>query len=574
MILGAWECEARNAPCYKEVHFVETNKINVMGKEMQIKEGMTFGELAKEFQGKFPSAILLAKQGNSLKELNYEIKEADDILFLDLRDEEGMRVYHRGVSFLLVKAARDVIGEDAMVAIEHSLRGNLYCEIRDPEIAATEELLQKIEDKMKAYVAADLPIGKKTFRKDRAIEVAKKQGMQDKAELFRFRRASNVNLYELDGFYDYFYGYMPPSTGVLKLFALVPYENGFLIRFPDPANPAELLPFQDSPKISKTFMEQMRWSQLMGVSNVADLNNSIVEGRFGDLIRINEALHEKKIAEIADQIYQRMDKVRVVLIAGPSSSGKTSFANRLSIQLKVLGVKPHKVSLDDYFLNRDDTPLDENGKKNFEVIEALDLKQLNEDLKKIIAGEKVELPFYNFITGKREYNGDFVQLGEGEVLVMEGIHGLNDRLTAEIPAENKFKIFISAITQLNIDDHNRISTSDSRLIRRMVRDHQFRGRDARTTISTWNEVTQGEEDNIFPFQENADAVFNSATLYELSVLKQYAEPQLFAIDSSMPEYVTTKRLIKFLGYFLAAPGLEIPNNSLIKEFVGGSCFKV
>ncbi|MBQ7759184.1 MAG: nucleoside kinase [Anaerotignum sp.] len=545
-----------------------------MGKEMQIKEGMTFGELAKEFQGEFPSAILLAKQGNSLKELDYQIKDGEDISFLDLRDEEGMRVYHRGVSFLLVKAARDVIGEDAMVAIEHSLRGNLYCEIRDPEIAVTEGLLQKIEDKMKAYVAADLPIGKKTFRKDRAVEVAKKQGMQDKAELFRFRRASNVNLYELDGFYDYFYGYMPPSTGVLKLFALVPYENGFLIRFPDPANPAELLPFQDSPKISKTFMEQMRWSQLMGVSNVADLNNSIVEGRFGDLIRINEALHEKKIAEIADQIYQRMDKVRVVLIAGPSSSGKTSFANRLSIQLKVLGVKPHKVSLDDYFLNRDDTPLDENGKKNFEVIEALDLKQLNEDLKKIIAGEKVELPFYNFITGKREYNGDFVQLGEGEVLVMEGIHGLNDRLTAEIPAENKFKIFISAITQLNIDDHNRISTSDSRLIRRMVRDHQFRGRDARTTISTWNEVTQGEEDNIFPFQENADAVFNSATLYELSVLKQYAEPQLFAIDSSMPEYVTAKRLIKFLGYFLAAPGLEIPNNSLIKEFVGGSCFKV
>ena len=545
-----------------------------MGKEMQIKEGMTFGELAKEFQGEFPSAILLAKQGNSLKELDYQIKDGEDISFLDLGDEEGMRVYHRGVSFLLVKAARDVIGEDAMVAIEHSLRGNLYCEIRDPEIAVTEGLLQKIEDKMKAYVAADLPIGKKTFRKDRAVEVAKKQGMQDKAELFRFRRASNVNLYELDGFYDYFYGYMPPSTGVLKLFALVPYENGFLIRFPDPANPAELLPFQDSPKISKTFMEQMRWSQLMGVSNVADLNNSIVEGRFGDLIRINEALHEKKIAEIADQIYQRMDKVRVVLIAGPSSSGKTSFANRLSIQLKVLGVKPHKVSLDDYFLNRDDTPLDENGKKNFEVIEALDLKQLNEDLKKIIAGEKVELPFYNFITGKREYNGDFVQLGEGEVLVMEGIHGLNDRLTAEIPAENKFKIFISAITQLNIDDHNRISTSDSRLIRRMVRDHQFRGRDARTTISTWNEVTQGEEDNIFPFQENADAVFNSATLYELSVLKQYAEPQLFAIDSSMPEYVTAKRLIKFLGYFLAAPGLEIPNNSLIKEFVGGSCFKV
>ena len=553
---------------------METNKLNVMGREMQIPEGMTFGELAKEFQGEFSSAILVAKQGNMLKELDYEIKETEDITFYDLTHKEGMRVYHRGVSFLLVKAAKDVLGEDAHVVIEHSLRDNLYCEIRNPKVEISEELLKKLQDKMMEYVAADLPIHKKTFRKDRAIEVAKKQGMQDKAKLFRFRRASNVNMYELEGFYDYFYGYMPPRTGAMQLFGLATHANGLLLRFPDPENPAELLPLQMPEKISNVFMEQMRWCQLMGVSNVAELNNTIVKGGFGELVRINEALHEKKIAEIADQIYQRMDKVKVVLIAGPSSSGKTSFANRLSIQLKVLGVKPHKVSLDDYFLNRDDTPVDENGKKNFEVIEALDLPLLNSDLKKIIAGKKVELPFYNFLTGKREYNGDFVQLGEGEVLVVEGIHGLNDRLTAEIPAENKFKIFISAITQLNIDDHNRVSTSDCRMIRRMVRDNQFRGRDARKTIETWNEVTQGEEDNIFPFQENADVVFNSTTLYELSVLKQYAEPQLFAIDPSMPEYVTANRLTKFLSYFLAAPEKEIPNNSLIKEFVGGSCFKV
>ena len=553
---------------------MEKAKINVMGREMQIREGMTFGELAKEFQGEFSSAILLAKQGNMLKELNYEIKEDDDITFLDLTSKDGMRVYHRGVSFLLVKTVRDILGEEARLVVEHSLRGNLYCEIRNVKVEITAEWLKVLQDKMMEYVAADLPIRKKIFRKDKAIEIAKKQGMQDKVELFRFRSASSVNMYELEGFYDYFYGYMPASTGALPLFGLVPHEKGFLLRFPDPENPSELLPLQIPEKISRVFMEQMRWSNLMGVTNVADLNNTIVKGGFGELVRINEALHEKKIAEIADQIYQRMDKVRVVLIAGPSSSGKTSFANRLGIQLKALGVKPHKVSLDDYFLNRDDTPLDENGKRNFEVIEALDLPLLNSDLKKIIAGEKVELPFYNFLTGKREYNGDFVQLGEGEVLVMEGIHGLNDRLTEEIPAENKFKIFISAITQLNVDDHNRISTSDSRMIRRMVRDYQFRGRDARKTIETWHEVTQGEEDNIFPFQENADAVFNSATLYELSVLKQYAEPQLFAIDPSMPEYVTAKRLIKFLGYFLSIPGQEIPNNSLIKEFVGGSCFKV
>lgn len=412
------------------------------------------------------------------------------------------------------------------------------------------------------------------MRKEDAREIARRQGMPDKDELFRYRRASNVNLYELDGFYDYFYGYMPPATGNLKVFSLMAYENGFLIRFPDPKQPEVLREFSNPKKISSVFLEQMHWCQLMGVKNVAELNHTLTQGKFGDLIRINEALHEKKIAEIADMIHQRLDKVRVVLIAGPSSSGKTSFANRLCIQLQVLGIQPHKISLDDYFVERDKTPVDENGKRNYEHIHALDLPLLNDDLKKMIAGELVDLPTYNFVTGKREYNGNRIQAKKGEILVLEGIHGLNDMLTSEIPAEQKFKIFISAMTQLNVDDHNRISTSDSRLIRRIVRDYQFRGRDAAETIRTWNDVTDGEAENIFPYQENADAIFNSATIYELSVLKQYAEPQLFAIGEDQPEYITAKRLIKFLGYFLAAPGTEIPNNSLIKEFVGGSCFKV
>ena len=553
---------------------METRKVNVMGKEMQIPKGMTFGELAKEFEGEVFGKILVAKQGNSLRELICPIRTDEDITFLDFRDKEGVRVYERGISLLLVKAVRDVLGTATGVEIEHSLRGNLYCELRSPQQVPDADLLAKIEARMKEYVAADTPIVKHVCPREVAISIVKEQGLQDKVELFRYRTASNINLYELDGFYDYFFGYMPDSVGALEWFTLMPFETGFLVRFPDPAKTGELLPEEQPRKISKVFLEQMHWCKLMQVRNVAELNRTIVEGKFGDLIRVNEALHEKKIAEIADQIHQRMDKVRVVLIAGPSSSGKTSFANRLCIQLRALGVKPHKVSLDDYFLNREDTPLDEHGKKNFERMEALDLKQLNQDLKQIIAGEEVELPYYNFVTGKREHSGEFVQLGEGEILVMEGIHGLNDRLTPEIPAECKFKIFISAITQLNVDDHNRISTSDSRLIRRIVRDFQFRGRSARTTIESWDEVRQGEEDNIFPFQENADAVFNSATLYELCVLKQYAEPQLFAIEKNMPEYPTAKRLIKFLSYFLAAPGLEIPNNSLIKEFVGGSCFKV
>lgn len=545
-----------------------------MGKMVEIAEGATFADVAKDFSGMVDGPIMLARQKNKLRELHQKIRTCDDVTFYGIENDEAMRVYRRGVLILMTKAVYELWGNESLVVVEHSLQKNLYCEIRKPEMEMTEEVLAKIEGKMREYVAADLPICKRTMRKEDAREIARRQGMPDKDELFRYRRASNVNLYELDGFYDYFYGYMPASTGDLKVFSLMAYENGFLIRFPDPKQPEVLREFSNPKKISSVFLEQMHWCQLMGVKNVAELNHTLTQGKFGDLIRINEALHEKKIAEIADMIHQRLDKVRVVLIAGPSSSGKTSFANRLCIQLQVLGIQPHKISLDDYFVERDKTPVDENGKRNYEHIQALDLPLLNDDLKKMIAGELVDLPTYNFVTGKREYNGNHIQAKKGEILVLEGIHGLNDMLTSEIPAEQKFKIFISAMTQLNVDDHNRISTSDSRLIRRIVRDYQFRGRDAAETIRTWNDVTDGEAENIFPYQENADAIFNSATIYELSVLKQYAEPQLFAIGEDQPEYITAKRLIKFLGYFLAAPGTEIPNNSLIKEFVGGSCFKV
>lgn len=553
---------------------METRQINVVGKMVEIAEGATFADVAKDFSGTVNGPIMLARQKNKLRELHQKIRTCDDVTFYGIENDEAMRVYRRGVLILMTKAVYELWGSESLVVVEHSLQKNLYCEIRKPEMEMTEEVLAKIEGKMREYVAADLPICKRTMRKEDAREIARRQGMPDKDELFRYRRASNVNLYELDGFYDYFYGYMPASTGDLKVFSLMAYENGFLIRFPDPKQPEVLREFSNPKKISSVFLEQMHWCQLMGVKNVAELNHTLTQGKFGDLIRINEALHEKKIAEIADMIHQRLDKVRVVLIAGPSSSGKTSFANRLCIQLQVLGIQPHKISLDDYFVERDKTPVDENGKRNYEHIQALDLPLLNDDLKKMIAGELVDLPTYNFVTGKREYNGNRIQAKKGEILVLEGIHGLNDMLTSEIPAEQKFKIFISAMTQLNVDDHNRISTSDSRLIRRIVRDYQFRGRDAAETIRTWNDVTDGEAENIFPYQENADAIFNSATIYELSVLKQYAEPQLFAIGEDQPEYITAKRLIKFLGYFLAAPGTEIPNNSLIKEFVGGSCFKV
>ena len=321
-------------------------------------------------------------------------------------------------------------------------------------------------------------------------------------------------------------------------------------------------------------MEQMDWSRLMEVKSVSDLNDTIVNGKFGELVRINEALHEKKTASIADMIYQRRDSVKLVLIAGPSSSGKTSFANRLGIQLRVLGIKPHVISMDDYFINRDETPLDEFGNRDYENINCIDIELFNKDINDLIAGKTVELPSYNFISGTREYKGNFVRLKKDEIMIIEGIHGLNDQLTPSIKKENKFKIFISAMTQLNVDNHKFISTSDSRLLRRMVRDNLSRGNDAAATIAAWPYVTRGEEKNIFPFQENADAMFNSATIYEIAVLKQYAEPLLYKIDQSMPEYITAKRLIKFLAYFLGAPAEPIPNNSLIREFVGGSVFHV
>lgn len=547
---------------------------SVMGEIVEFEKGTTFQELAKKVQHKFSAPVVLAKQNNRLKELTSIVRKSDNIEFFDLTNTDGMRVYHRSVSFLMIKAVKDLLGSQTNVVVEHSIYKSLYCEIREKNVVCNQELLSKIEARMKELVEQDIPITKVSLKKDTAIDKCLQFGMTDKAKLFRYRRASNINFYRLNDFYDYFYGYMVPSTGYLKNFELMLYENGFLIRFPSRKEPEKILEFKDLKKISSVFMEQMHWCALMNVNNVGELNDLIVEGAFGDLVRINEALHEKKIAEIADEISKRKEKIKIVLIAGPSSSGKTTFAHRLCVQLKVNGITPYPISLDNYFLNREETPLDEFGKRDYENIDTLDLKLFNSDLTKLIAGEKVEMPRYNFLTGEREYKGIFKQLEQEEIIVIEGIHGLNDVLTSSIDDSSKFRIFVSAMTQLNMDDHNRISTSDSRLIRRIVRDHQFRGNNAAETISTWNYVTRGEERNIFPFQENADVIFNSATIYELSVLKQYIEPLLFKIDRSMPEYVDAKRIIKFLDYFLVANADAIPNNSIMREFIGGSCFKV
>ena len=549
-------------------------EVTVKGEKLSFEKGTTYREIYEKVKDNYKYPVLVGKVGNTLREMSAKAKDGEEIEFFDYTDEDASRVYKRGLSLVMIKAVRDVLGKEAKVYIGHSIKKNYYCEIKNGDFINDIETLKKIEQRMREIVEADILFKKEVFSKSEAKEITRENGMDDKTRLFRYRLSSSVNMYSLDGFYDYFYGYMPYSTDCLKYFGLTPCERGFLILFPEKKEPDKIIPYVHPQKISDVFMELLEWNALMGVNNVADLNDSIVDGRFGDLVRINEALHEKKIAYIADMIAKKRDKIKMVLIAGPSSSGKTTFAQRLCIQLRVNGITPHVIGLDDYFIDREKTPKDEFGKYDFENINTLDTKQFNEDMTRLIAGETVEMPSYNFVSGKREYKGNFKTLKDGEIFIIEGIHGLNDVLTESIPAENKFRIFISALTQLNIDDHNRISTSDSRLIRRIIRDSQFRGNDAAETIDTWPYVKRGEERNIFPFQENADVVFNSATVYELAVLKTHAMPLLYKITPDQPEYVTAKRLIKFLGYFLNADGKDVPSNSIVQEFLGGSVFDV
>ncbi len=549
--------------------------ITVDGKDQQeIKSGTHFYEIAQKYKDKYKTDIMLAKSGNVLYELGNKITKSMDINFIDLTNQDGVRVYSRSLSFIMVKAIKELYGIDTKIYIEHSINGNLYTEVYQKGLVVDDKFLSEVKSKMQEIVNSNHPIERLIVSADEAIELASKYGMEDKSRLLAYRRVSYVSVYKLDDFYDYYYGYMLPFTGYLKIFDLSLYEKGFLLRMPSTKCPYAPETYDNFEKISKVFMEQLDWCNLMGVKCIADLNDVIAKGGFDELVRINEALHEKKIANIADEITAKSDKVKIVLIAGPSSSGKTSFAQRLCVQLRVNGIKPQAIGMDDYFVNRDKTPLGPDGKPDYEGLAALDLKKFNKDLNDLINGKEAIIPSYDFITGKRRITGRKLKLHKGEIVVIEGIHGLNTELTKAIPEEAKFRIFVSPMTQLNVDAHNCISTSDSRLIRRIVRDYQFRGNSAAETISVWPDVRRGEEKNIFPYQENADVIFNSATIYELCVLKAFILPRLYKIDKTMPEYIVANRLIKFLDYFLCAGTDAIPDNSLIKEFVGGSVFNV
>ncbi len=493
---------------------------------------------------------------------------------MTIADDAGHKTYTRGMILVLLKALYGEFGSENVkkVSVEYSLGNGLFFDY-DGRVELTKEKLEAVKARMEQLVAKDLLFNKRSIGTDDAIELFASYRMYDKERLFRYRRVSKANIYDLDGFEDYYYGYMPPSTGMLKYFDLSLYEDGFVLILPRMNKPTVVEPFIPRKKLYLTLRESNLWAKMMEVENVGALNDLISQGKLNDLILVQEALMEKKISDIAEAIKQAKDK-RFIMIAGPSSSGKTTFSHRLSIQLKAHGLKPYPIAVDNYFVNRDKTPKDEYGNFNFESLYAIDLDQFNSDMTDLMNGKAVDLPTYDFVTGKRDYKNKPISIGKDGILVIEGIHGLNDALSYSLPRESKYKIYISALTQLNIDEHNRIPTTDGRLLRRMVRDARTRGTSAQKTISMWPSVRRGEEENIFPFQEDADIMFNSALIYELAVLKLYAEPILFGVDRNSQEYVEAKRLLKFLDYFIGAPSDTVPKNSILKEFVGGSCFKV
>ena len=548
-------------------------QITVEGQTLNIKDGTTYLELAKNFQKKYDHDIVLVLENNKMRELFRKVKDGAAVTFLTTGQIDGYNTYRRSATLLLLKAIYDVEGMDAVrgMKVEFSAGEGYYVSSR--KMPVNEETLARIENRMKELVGQNLPIEKRSIPVEEAIEHFTRHGMTDKARLFRFRRSSSVNVYLLDGFEDYYYGYMVPSTGYLKYFKLIPYDEGFVLEFPPRKTPETFGHFREQPKVFQTLKNSTKWGEILNVGTVGALNEQISEGNVGNIILAQEAIMEKGLGDIAAEIASRPDK-KLIMIAGPSSSGKTTFSHRLSIQLMAHGLKPHPIAVDNYFVERVDTPKDENGQYNFECLEAMDIELFNQQMSALLRGEKVFMPTFNFVTGMKEYKGNSLKLGPEDVLVIEGIHCLNDALSYSLPAENKFKIYVSALTQMNIDEHNRIPTTDGRLIRRMVRDARTRGASAQKTISMWPSVRRGEDENIFPYQESADVVFNSALIYELAVLKQYAEPLLFGIRPEDPEYLEAKRLLKFLNYFQGIDSNLIPGNSILREFIGGSFFPV
>ena len=545
--------------------------LNIDGKDKEFGDEVTYEEIAKAYQHLFSDDILLVSVNGRLRELSKNIEESGKLKFITADMQAGYRTYRRTLIFLMLKAAYDIKDKYDIheIVIEHTIGNGLFC---TGEKAASSAYIKELKERMLALVKEDLLIEKHCIPTDEAISLFEKRQMYDKARLFRYRRSSKLNIYDLDGYVDYCYGYMLPSTGYLKYFDLEAFHDGIILNMPAADHPKEIRPFTPYKKLFCVQQETNEWGRLMGVRTAGDLNDYITKADINKLILIQEALQEKKIAEIAEDIYRKGKKI--VLIAGPSSSGKTTFSHRLSVQLQTMGLNTHPIPVDNYFINREDMKPEPDGSLDFEALEAVDVRQFNEDMAALLAGNRVELPVFNFISGKREYKGDYERLGEHDILVVEGIHCLNEALSFSLPKESKYKIYISALTVLNIDDHNRIPTTDARLLRRLIRDARTRGQSAKETLSRWASVRRGEERNIFPYQEEADAMFNSVLIYELAVLKPYAEALLFGVGSGEPEYQEAKKLLKFLDYFVTINPEEVPKNSILREFIGGGCFHV
>jgi len=548
--------------------------VKIDGEDKKYQEGILFETIADEYQEKYNNLIALVIVNGKIKELSKKLKKDCELKFITLKDTIGHATYVRTALMIMAKAVEEVVGKENLtkLKVNYSIGHGYYCST-EGNFKVDEALAADISRRMREIVDAGIVIEKHPYHIDEAMELFRAQGMTDKEKLFKYRRSSYINVYCMDGYYDYYYGYMFPNTSYVKYFNVIAYEGGLMLLIPEKKNPDKIANFEPREKLFATLRESDEWGRKLGIDTVGDLNNEICKGNISELILVQEALQERKIGEIAKEIAERKG-VKFVMIAGPSSSGKTTFSHRLSVQLKTYGLTPHPIALDDYFVNREQTPRDENGDYNFECLEAIDVEKFNQDMCALLEGKTVELPSFNFKTGTREYKGNYKSLGPEDILVIEGIHGLNDKMSHALPNESKYKIYISALTSLNVDEHNRIATTDGRLLRRMVRDARTRGSSAQRTISMWPSVRRGEEENIFPFQESADAMFNSVLIYELAVLKQFAEPLLFSIRKNEPEYFEAKRLLKFLGYFIGVSSENLPQNSICREFVGGSCFNV
>ena len=548
-------------------------KNNNISKEFPV--GSTLLEIYQELNLDFPYQVVSAKVNNRSEGLNFRVYNNKDVEFLDVRDPSGMRTYVRSLCFILYKAVRELFPQGKLY-VEHPVSKGYFCNLR---IGRPIELadVTAIKQRMQEIIAQDIPFHRTECHTTEAVRIFSEQGMNDKVKLLETSGSLYTYYYTLDDTIDYYYGNLLPSTGFIYLFDLVKYYDGLLLRIPNKTEPTKLDEMVKQEKMLDIFKEHLRWNHIMGLSNVGDFNRACQEGAATDLIKVAEALQEKKIAQIADEIYNRCQDNsphgRLVLIAGPSSSGKTTFSKRLSVQLMTNGLRPYPISLDDYFVDREKTPRDANGNYDYESLYALDLQLFNDQLQALLRGEEVELPRFNFTAGKQEFRGEKLRIDKNMVLILEGIHALNPELTPQIPDENKFKIYVSALTTISLDDHNWIPTTDNRLLRRIIRDYNYRGCSAQETISRWPSVRAGEDKWIFPYQENADVMFNSALLFEFAVLRYHAEPILNSVPRNCPEYAEAYRLLKFIKYFIPVQDKEIPPTSLLREFLGGSSFK-